>query len=205
MPADAARFDVVLREIRYHFNDQFALEYSKRIRLRTLRDGAGFYTDKVAWTAGDPGVPTCDGFTVQPVTAMGGIWSYFRIQFDRKLQRGQEIEFELRWPELTNWPSAKPFCSTTTHEKVETLRFDLRIPRAARADDRAMLEQLRSADSPDRLARKDAVFDDRSQLLWEIPTPPVDRHFRATWHWHPIITGTADTSPADSATVATRP
>jgi hypothetical protein len=200
-PNGGSDFGFVLREIRYHINPQYALEYSKRIRLRALRDGLTQFVDKVAWSAGPPSTPrVVDGkCVVGELPDAGGLWSHYRIQFGRKLKRNEQIEFELRWPELGNWTSAKPFASSTVHDRVDKLSFDLVIPKAARADDRAVLEQLRSPDSTDALSADQLTFDDKGALRWDIEKPEKGRHFRVSWRWHAIIAGPASDLPSVAA------
>jgi hypothetical protein len=185
-----ASYEFLTRELRYHINQRYSLEYSKRIRLRSLRDGLDMFIDKIAWTGGDAGLPECASdhdCTVRPMPTAQALWDYFQVRFGRPLRRGEEVELNLRWPDITNWSNAKPFASTTTHEPIHHIRFDIRIPSAARHGDHASLEVLRAPDSANPLMREQRTFDEDGHLVWDIAQPEQDRHYRVTWTWHPII------------------
>jgi len=192
VPPTETPFQVLSREIYYRIDERYNLTFSKRIRLRSLRDGTNAFLDKIAWSGGAAGLPRCSAdraCVVRPSPDRHGLWDYFRVEFAAPLRSGQETVVELRWPNLGNWTNSKPFVSTSVPTAGGRVRFDVHIPKAARNSDECFLETLGSVDAADPLDRGTAAFDQSGDLRWDIDAPEHDRHFRIAWLWHPIITG----------------
>ena len=196
-----AAYEFVIREFRYHINANWCLDYTKHIRLRAGHDGLRGFADRILWTGGDTGLPECTSEVdckVRPMLNSHGAWDHFQVDFDDPLRAGQEIEFELSWQGLTNWPNARPFLSTSTDEPTRQIRFDLRIPGELRLDDRATFEMLRSASALEPSHVERLTFDDSGHLFRQIDGPEPNCHFRINWQWSPSIAGSRLLSPGSA-------
>jgi hypothetical protein len=175
-------FEVISKKIIYRINENEELEYSRVIKVRALQDNLDSYTDKFVWTGGEcETLLAGDGATrVEPRFSVG-IWTFYRVMFDLVLRQGEEHEFEVKWPALTNWKESSPFISASTDEPTQALEFDVLIPSSYLASTSAVVEELRGIESLYPFQSKVIKFE-HHHLAWS-PTPKLYRHYRLRWSW----------------------
>jgi hypothetical protein len=175
-------FEVINKKIIYRIDEKGDLRYSRRLIVRALQDNLDGFTDRFVWTGGACDAPTGGtGVTSVETRLVAGIWTFFHVNFDRTLRRGEEHEFEIIWPALRNWKNASPFVSTSTDEPTRSLTFEVTIPEVELSSSTALLEELRGIEAIYPFKTEKIQFDNNRVLV--SPHPKLYRHYRLRWSW----------------------
>lgn len=177
-------FDLRILEKRiiYRVDDDGVLHFSRRLKVKALKNNVDRYIDKYVWTGGGSALPT-PGVGVDEIRPRGtaGIWTFYDSSFIQNLRRGETLEISANWPEL-DASKSRPFVSTASDEPTSRIVFELSIPAKFRRDDNAKLEEMRSIESIFPFKTEDGSFNDKGDLTWEIK-PGHYRHYRIRWGW----------------------
>lgn len=185
-PEREPRFEVIRREVRYTVTGANLLEYSRVLTVRALSDKVDLFVDRYYWTGTLRWNPI-PGKNVRGITVVEpkvGMYDFFVVQFARVLRKGDEIEFEVRWPAIDNWEQARPYISVSTEEPTRYIQLIVTIPQKAGTNHRLLKETYRAAESLEPFESEDAKFDDHGQARWEINRPGLYRHYRLRWSWN---------------------
>lgn len=184
-PRRRFRYVVVQRKLCYEIDNQNALNYSRLTTIRALQNDLREFWDRYYWTGSESTEPQAgEGvLAIHPAVPGGGMFDFFQVYFERNLSRGDVYDFEVTWPALQNWLTARPYVSATTEEPTQKITFELRIPRQCRASDVALAEEYRAAESRVPLNTREIKFDDDGTLIWTVHKPRLYRSYRVRWRW----------------------
>jgi hypothetical protein len=201
------RYEVLSRTINYRIGADGLLHYAKTIRVRALQDQLEEFVDRYAWSGHDLDYPRAgrNAVRIDPMNDRAGMWKYFRVYFGRSLQKGEEHEFEVEWPPISDWMCAQPFASMSTDEPTHRMRFHIQIPPAAVVGNRAVIEKLRAVESVTPFRSEEVTFDENGSLTYDIPAPSLYHHFRVRWFWSDEIKAVSQrrgSIPAQAAPVS---
>ena len=194
-PPVTFRYEVLLRSCHYRIAPDGELRYWKRLRLKALQNQMTDYIDKVNWSGGPISLPRNDGSIegISPVTDRVGMWTFYRVHFGRTLAKGEEIEFVLTWPSISDWVDSRPFVAMSTDEPTHRLEFHVQIPPAALKPSpdgsgcQAVFEHLRAVESLIPFRSQVTEFDENGRLNWVVNRPRLYRYFKVRWFWHPDL------------------
>jgi hypothetical protein len=181
-PKVAFRYVVIQKTVKYEIDNNGVLRYSRTVHVKCRRDQIDDYVDRFIWTGGGgvmPG-PGTNVSRVEPLLRVG-IWTFYRAYLDRVLQKGEEYEFEVTWPPITNWRTSSPFVSSSTEEPTHEVRFILRLP-AAEVGNKVLGETLRGVESTYPFKTEEFELDD-GRYTWTIKRPGLYTHYRLRWEW----------------------
>jgi hypothetical protein len=186
-------FEILERINRYTISDPGEFQYSRRYRVRAMKDRLNSFTDRYIWTGPDADLKPQPGDNVALVNISHDTTlseqTWIDIIFERKLNAGDEYEFEVHWPPMPDWPRSRPFLSSSTREPTHRIVFEVTIPQRFRQGRRAWFEVLRTASDADTFTTDECAFDD-SGRLWVVHDLPKLYHcYRVRWQWSPAVTG----------------
>jgi hypothetical protein len=175
-------FEVEELEITYEYQDMQHMTYSKRKKLKALRNGLDRYQDKYLWTGGD-NVTLSSGVASQKVekTERKNVWQNYEIRFPNMLNKGDVIDTCPVWTLIDNESKAVPFMSSTIEEPTKHLKIVLRLPKNVKVA--SVVKEISSglgakkpfSSIPDEL-KNDTV-------IWEEPDPKLLYHYELKWQW----------------------
>jgi len=176
------QYDILNKKIVFRITEQDTLEYSRLYRIKVRRSQLEDFIDRYIWTGGTSPLPI-PGKNVSRIEVLDrvGIWTYVKVSFGRTLERGQEYEFEISWPPITNWRTASPFVSTSTEEPTREINFVLALP-AREVGTNLLGEVMRGIESIYPFKTYEFKMDD-GRYTWTIRKPPLYRHYRLRWNW----------------------
>ncbi|ADD42729.1 hypothetical protein [Stackebrandtia nassauensis] len=180
-PAIAFQTEILEKSCSYVINEHGELLYSKRIKLKALRDQMDEYIDRYFWSGG--GVPKPEpGEGAQEITEVArvGVWEYYRIFFGRVLHRGDVHEIEITWP-LTNWRDSSPFVALSTREPTHKLVFDVKLP-ADEVGGSVLAEEIAGIDSIYPFNTEEIELD-HGRCRWVVDRPSLYTQYRLRWTW----------------------
>lgn len=175
-------FEILELEIIYDHKQQNRMVYTKRKRLRALRNGLDRYFDRYRWTGGGTVAMRSSMKGQQIVTEeRRSVWQFYAIKFNRKLGRGEEIQTEVVW-ELEDIENvAVPFLSSTVEEPTARMILKVKFPPELNVE-----EVIREI-SPVMGARKPfSTTPDKtahSEYTWTIASPKLLYHYEVGWEW----------------------
>lgn len=180
-PRQTYPYEVLKKTLIYEIGDDGVLRFVRRMHIRALRDHVEDYIDRFIWTAGPTSIPVGnENVTRTERLARAGIWTFFKADFGRSLRRGNEYEFEVRWPPIENWAESSPFVSTSTEEPTHELVFELRLP--AGTGKKVLAETMRGIEALYPFDCQELELDN-GRCTWRINRPPLYTHFRLRWNW----------------------
>jgi hypothetical protein len=175
-------FEVLSKKITYRIDSNGNLHYSRRLIVKAMQDNMDGFTDRFVWTGGPCDTPSgAVGVSSVETRLVAGIWTFFHVNFDRTLRKGEEHEFEVIWPVLNNWTNSSPFVSASTDEPTRSLVFEVIIPESELSSSAALLEELRGIEAIYPFKTERVQFDNNRLLI--APRPKLYRHYRVRWSW----------------------
>jgi hypothetical protein len=167
----------------YLVSEDGVLRFIRTLELEALVDNVDRYTDKFMWTGGESEIPRPgEGVVETRPLLKAGIWTYYDSMFDTALRRGERITITTEWPPLRNWPSSNPFVSTSAEEQTDEIRFRVVIPKKFRENDRVIMEEMRSIESPYPFKTHPHLSFTGDEFVTTIKPQPY-RHYRVRWSW----------------------
>jgi hypothetical protein len=163
------------------YKDQTHLEYTKRHRIRALREGLDRYPDKYFWT-GDmsPDVRTKVRGQIFTPTMRKNYWQHYEVLFGRYLNKNEEIETELAWLLDDSSKRAVPFISATIEEPTDLLKLTLEVPIEWGLTE-VICEVANGASAKRPLESKTMAIDQQGKAEWSISNPKLLHHYEMRW------------------------
>jgi len=194
------KFEVLERINRYAISDSGEFEYSRRYRVRAMKDRLSSFTDRYIWTGTDTDLKPRPGDNVAQVdishdTTLGE-QTWIDIVFERRLNAGDEYEFEVHWPPMPDWPRSRPFLSSSTREPTHRIVFEVTVPQRFRRGRRAWFEVLRAVDEADPFTTDECEFDAGGRLWVVRDLPKLYHCYRVRWQWSPAVADAAGFWPS---------
>lgn len=176
------QYEVLEKKIEYLIGGDGLLHFSRTVTLRALTDQVDSYLDKYVWTGGEAGLPVPGKGAVETTKILkAGIWTFYATRFPVTLRKGQEHEFRVEWPPISNWRASSPFVSTSTEEPTRSLKFIVQVPAPALGEPWAYWEEMRGIESAHDFDH-DVIKADAGRFEWEV-RPSLYRHYRLRWTW----------------------
>lgn len=173
-------FHVKQKSVEMIFGDDGTITYTKSKLLKSRTNNIRGYEDKFNWT-GDGLVDIKSGNDTHDLEmlSMSGIWQKYRTNFNKTVNKGDEILVETVWTLNEANRRMSPFISQSveepTHEIVFRLKFcDNRVPKAV------------FKESMDNIASIDPfeTIEDRSgnaEYEWKIEKPKLLHNYQLRW------------------------
>ncbi|UGT64417.1 hypothetical protein [Nocardia asteroides] len=183
-PRVKPHYTILQKTYRYVVNEKDELIFSREIKIKARHDNVERYLDKFVWTGGaaatpQPG-PGCATTTAEVERV--GIWTFYSTVLECSLMRGEEAEFTVVWPPLTNWRQSKPFVSASSEEPTKSIKFVVDVPADSLRDEVAYFEEMRSIDSNYAFKTKTDLKFDRGRIEVEVAAK-LYRYYRLRWSW----------------------
>jgi len=173
---------VLEKRITYCIEQDGLLYFKRYVKLKSKMDNLEAYIDKFVWTGGISPLPDPSfGIASTEHVLKAGIWTFYRSVFPQTIKKGQEYEFEVRWPALGNWRDSSPFASGSIDEPTKKLSFSIEIPSEHVDEPHAYLEELRGIESAYPFSTQKVSFN-HGAIDWELK-PKLYRHYRVRWTW----------------------
>jgi hypothetical protein len=179
------RYEILQKTHVYRVLDHERLEYVRVIKVKALQDGLNEFIDRYFWTGDDDTLPV-RGRHVHKITLMedtSGMYRFIRVQLEKSLRRGEEYDFEVRWPAIRQWRTSRPFVSGSTDDPTHRLVFKVNIPSASRGSDEAVCEIYRAVESLVPIESEVREFDRDGAVEWVVNRPKLFHHYRLRWSW----------------------
>lgn len=175
-------FEVLELEITYEHHEKNKMTYSKRKKLKALRNGLDRYQDKYLWTGkGNVTLKSKDKSQKVAATDRKNVWQNYEIRFPYMLNEGDIIETCPVWTLIDEENMAVPFMSSSIEEPTKNLKFVLKLPADVKVA--SVVKEISSglgarkpfSSVPDEL--KD------SSVVWIEPEPKLLHHYELKWQW----------------------
>lgn len=174
-------FLIVKKEIHYIRTDDGRVTYTKRCRLRALKDGLDTYRDKYHWSGSNTATPetTIKGQTVY-LTVRKNVWQFYEIRLQKTLNRGDELDVEVRWNLDDSDRNAVPFFSATIEEPTRCLVMHLALPKSLGIQHVTYeVSSSIGANRPFRSTEESLSHD--CEITQKIDDPQLFHHYELKW------------------------
>ena len=170
-------------------NGEHELHYSREMKLKAKKDQFDNFIDFYHWS-GDPSKSTAnkpkgvDGIAEITDRASIGIWTYFRVRINEKLDKGREKTVKYKWPTIQNAKASKPFFSTSTEVATKMLILKLDLGPEYKGQ-KIRKQTYRANESLMEIANSNnnAELDEYGRYEWKIDNVRRFRYYRIIWNW----------------------
>ncbi len=165
-------------------SDPDTLYLSRTVNVTSTLGDLDRISDKYLWTGRSEAKLPEGKNNVRDVSHLRGkpgVWKYFEVNFNRKIEKGQSIDLEYAWPPIENCKTSSAFISTITDVPTKKLTFKIDLgTKYARKP--VHFEERRSIDGDNMLSCHEYTLDDCGKI--EIPIYPKRfRYFIVFWEW----------------------
>jgi hypothetical protein len=167
----------ILRDNRYRF--------SKKLVVYARQGGVDHYKGKFIWSGGGPMVALPNVSAPHHVTLTrqaNDFHSVCRVDFERPLRKGEELEFTVAIELEDRNHTAKPFHAHTIYYRTDRLiiRVQLENPPPDLRFYRRQLLASSTADMPIYEERVN-IQNPQEELFWEVKNPRIGYRYRVIW------------------------
>jgi len=130
-PCIECDFYIIEKCISYKYISGGDIRYTRKYRLRALRNGLDRFADTYRWTGNgrmDVKSDNPDHVINQPDTK--GVFQIYEVTFERTLNKGETIDFSVIWALDDSRNTSKPFIATTIHAPTDKLILTVELPAA---------------------------------------------------------------------------
>ncbi len=170
-------------EIRYEWKSPQEIIYSRRYRLRALKNDVDRFPDRFRWSAnGRLEMKTTVAGHLIAQHSPNSLYDSFEICFNLPCRKGQVIETEVIW-ELDDLNcKSRPFISRSIYEPTEELVMQLQLPATWNID------KVSTWETPSAGAKRniDANYKpvNNGKCEWSPDKPLKDKyHYEIRWDW----------------------
>jgi hypothetical protein len=175
-------FEILELEVIYDHLDKNRMVYTKRKKLRALRNGLDRYFDRYRWTGtGNINIKSSIKSQKVVVEERRSVWQFYAIRFNKKLGRGEEIQTEVVW-ELKDLENvAVPFLSMTIEEPTSKMILKVKLPSNLHVEE--IVKQIAPF-----MGAKTPFYSitekiEHNEYTWTIPNPKLLYHYEMEWEW----------------------
>ncbi len=160
------------------------LNLSREIAICSDCNALDRINDKYIWTGkSEAKLPhgKANVRSIQKLEDKPGIWKYFEVVFDRRLQKGEKINLSYQWPTIKMCKTSSPFISTLTDVPTKKIIFNINLG-SDYAGKKIHIEERRSIDGDNMLDCCEYQLDEKG--CKKIPVYPHRfRYFIVFWKW----------------------
>ena len=162
----------------------FDLDLSREIVVRSNTETLDRINDKFLWTGNsEANLPKGEENvrTIQKIKDKPGVWKYFEVIFNRRIQKGDEIKLNYKWPTIKKCRSSSPFISTITDVPTKNLVFNIDLGKSY-AGTKIYIEERRSIDGDNMLSHDERILNNMGRATITI-APHRFRYYIVFWEW----------------------
>ncbi|HCR56071.1 TPA: hypothetical protein DIV49_03790 [Candidatus Saccharibacteria bacterium] len=181
-PRLSTDFRIKEHEVTYRHQTRYKMTYTRRKKLKALRNGLDRYKDRYDWTGrGHLHITSEVSSQKVEMEEKRSIWQFYAIKFNAVLNKGKETETCLRWDLEDTERVSVPFISVTVEEPTDILILKVFFP-----DDENVthvnidVTPFMGAKIPFE-AHERPVRD--KQFVWTIKKPRLLYHYELRWDW----------------------
>lgn len=165
-------------------NNKTYLENSIFRKIKCSSEHLNTIPAKFVWTGnGNPGFKINEQGTItHPTPRKRGIWTFFHVDLQNSMLKGDKKDIELIFDPIANYTSSEPFVSTSTEEPNKEIIFEIDLG-TRYAGQAANFEIYRASESHYPIHTKSLQFDYNGQLKYKVPYPKRFRRYAISWNW----------------------
>lgn len=181
-PRVVSEFHVLEKVITYQYLSATTMKYSRKLRLKALRNGLGAYSDKFRWTgSGEIKIRSINPAQLVTLTRRKSVWQIYEVRFEKSLNKGDIIDIEILWDLEDREGTAVPFFSTTVEEPTDLLRFTLTLVPSLGVS--TVTWEIASGIGAMTPFKSDVLpLDKHGEVSWEIKKPRLLHYYELRWH-----------------------
>lgn len=178
-------FRVIRKELSYKYLDRTHMVYSKKVKLKALRNGLDEYHDRYAWS-GSGKVELRSMVSSQRLVTgdKKNVWQLYVLKFPWTLKKGETIETEVNWDLEDTRNAAVPFASATVEEPTDCLVLSVSLP-AALGVAEVTCEVSSGIGAKKPFSSELRKLDRHGEMIWEIRKPKLLYHYEIKWMFDP--------------------
>jgi len=124
-----ADFEVLEFKNIYDHTTRTRMVYTKRKKIKALRNGLSRYEDRYNWTGrGSEGIRCLDAHQTLVKTERRSTWQFYEVKFNKVLKKGDVIDVDVEWVLDDTENRAVPFMSATIEEPTKMLSLTVKFP-----------------------------------------------------------------------------
>jgi hypothetical protein len=176
-------FQITESELTYDHKDKNRMIYTKRKKIKALKNGLDRYLDRYHWTGvGQVNVKSAVADQELALTERRSIWQFYEIKLPRPLNAGDEIQTEVVWELEDTEGKAVPFMSATIEEPTDKLKMNLMLPPELGVKKATQIVSMCiGAKKPMQTA--DIEFNRHGELEFQENRPKLLYNYELRWHW----------------------
>jgi hypothetical protein len=181
-PLIDANFEILDLKILYDHKEINNMVYTKRKRIRALKDNLDRYIDRYNWTGKGTVAPKSLRKSEKYFeTERRSTWQYYEMKFEKPLKKGEELDVGVIWEldDLEN--KSVPFISATLEEPTQSLSLKVKFPNDSVVDH--VIKETSpfiGAKMPFSSIREEIS---ENEYEWIIPNPKLLFHYELRWEW----------------------
>ncbi len=183
-PRISPDFEILETKVTYDHEAIDKMTYTKRKKLKALRNGLERYVDRYSWTGkGNINISSNKKSQTFTETERKSIYQFYEVRFDKVLSKGEEVEVTLTWDLEDLEHKAVPFVSMTIEEPTETLLFKVIFPKTSVVT--SIIKEISpfiGAKQP-FFSEKERINDYEREYEWTIKKPKLFYHYELRWRW----------------------
>lgn len=179
LPAD---FLVLEKTITYQYFSKTTMRYSRKLRLKALRNRLGTYSDKYLWTGSGQVKIRCANPAQQVTpTHRKSVWQIYEVRFEKILNKRDIIDIEIIWDLENQAERAVPFFSTTVDEPTKLLRLNLSLEPSLGVS--SVTWEISSGIGAMAPFDSDTLtLDKHGEVSWVIEHPKLLHYYELRWY-----------------------
>jgi hypothetical protein len=181
-PVIDANFEILDLKILYDHKEIDRMVYTKRKKVRALKDNLDRYVDRYNWTGKGTVAPQSLRRSEKYVeTDRKSTWQYYELRFERALKKGEELDVDVVWNLEDLEKVAVPFISATIEEPTNSLSLKVKFPDGSNVDH--VIKEISpfiGAKMPFSSVREDIT---EMEYEWIVRKPKLLFHYELRWDW----------------------
>lgn len=181
-PVIDANFEILNLRILYDHKEIHKMVYTKRKRVRALKDNLDRYVDRYNWTGKGTVAPQSLRKSEKYVeTERRSTWQYYELRFERALKKGEELDVDVVWNLEDLEKAAVPFMSATIEEPTNSLSLKVKFPDDSNVDH--VIKEISpfiGAKMPFSSVREEIT---ETEYEWIVTNPKLLFHYELRWEW----------------------
>ena len=160
------------------------LDLSREITVQSDIPELDRIKDKYLWTGkSEAKIPIGQNNvrSIQQLEDKPGVWKYFEVIFNRRIQKGDQIELKYKWPNIPDCKTASPFISTLTDVPTKQIVFRINLG-SKYAKQSIYVEERRSIDGDNLLKHYEYALNESGSIELTF-SPKRFRYFIVFWKW----------------------
>lgn len=181
-PTIDANFEILDLRILYDHREIDSMVYTKRKKLKALKDNLDRYADRYNWTGKGAVSPRSLRKSEKYYeTERRSTWQYYELRFEKSVKKGEEVDVDVVWDLKDTERKAIPFMSTTIEEPTKKLSLKVKFPNNSDVDH--VIKEISpfiGAKMPFSSVREATT---EKEYEWIIDDPKLLFHYELRWEW----------------------